>query len=317
MLADAYGPQGRSSWMDVDWREHQRWLRIDGRAINLVDLGSGPPLVFVHGLGGCWQNWLENLLPFAGDHRVIAMDLPGFGQSEMPAEKITVSGYGTWLDRLLDELGVEAAAIVGNSMGGFIGLETAIKFPHRVERLALVSAAGLTIENQRNEKGIALLYAIEELSQWLTALVIKRSGALVSRPRGRRALLWFVAKHPDRLPPQLVWEEVQAAGKPGFLPALDALTSYPIRDRLADVRCPTLIVWGSDDLLVPLRDAYEFERLIADSRVVVYADTGHIPQLERPERFNADLRAFLSEASERQDERELAAAAPGGRDASR
>ena len=73
------------------------------------------------------------------------------------------------------------------------------------------------------------------------------------------------------------------------------MTSYPIRERLPEIACPTLIVWGSRDNLVPVGDAYEFDRLIPDSRIVVYPDTGHVPQLERPAAFNALVRAFIAE----------------------
>ena len=73
------------------------------------------------------------------------------------------------------------------------------------------------------------------------------------RPRGRKAILWFVAAHPERWSPELAAEQAAGAGKPGFLPALDALTDYPIRDRLDDIECPTLIVWGEKDLLVRSR----------------------------------------------------------------
>src|SRR5205085_6447300 len=79
-----YGPSGRSPWLDVDWREHQRWVTIDGRRVNVIELGSGPPVVFIHGLSGSWQNWLEQLPVFARGHRVITFDLPGFGASQMP-----------------------------------------------------------------------------------------------------------------------------------------------------------------------------------------------------------------------------------------
>jgi pimeloyl-ACP methyl ester carboxylesterase len=79
------------------------------------------------------------------------------------------------------------------------------------------------------------------------------------------------------------------------MPALDALTSYPIRDRLSDIRVPTLIVWGTHDRLVPLKDASEFERLIPGSRKVIFNDTGHMPMLERPGRFNRLLEDFLAE----------------------
>ena len=138
-------------WQDVDWRQHQRWTRIDGRAVNYVELGSGPPILFVHGLSGSWQNWLFQLMPLAEDHRVIAVDLPGFGASEMPRDKISISGYGVFVDRFMEQVGMAAATIVVNSMGGIICAECAIKFPHRVELLVLVAAAGLSTENHCHE----------------------------------------------------------------------------------------------------------------------------------------------------------------------
>ena len=62
---EAYGAVGRSEWMDVDWQQHLRWVRIQDRWMNIVDIGEGPPLIFIHGLSGCWQNWLESIPLFA------------------------------------------------------------------------------------------------------------------------------------------------------------------------------------------------------------------------------------------------------------
>ena len=290
-----YGPTGRSPWMDVDWHQHQRWLTFDGRRVNVVELGSGPPIVFIHGLSGSWQNWLEQLPVFAREHRVIALDLPGFGASEMPAEKITISGYGRFVNALLDELGVGSAAIVGNSMGGFIGGELAIRFPERVERLVLVSAAGLSIEYLRNERALAVLNTLENRLAAYSGWLASRSDALARRPGARRLIFGIVAHRPERLPGPLVAEQVRGSGKAGFVPALDALTDYPIRDRLGEIGCPTLIVWGAEDKLVPARDADEFARLIPNSRKVVWPETGHVAMLERPAAFNALLEAFLAE----------------------
>jgi pimeloyl-ACP methyl ester carboxylesterase len=298
LLPDApgdYGPTGRSAWMDIDWQQHQRWVKIDGRQVNVVELGSGAPIVFIHGLSGSWQNWLEQVPVFAREHRVIAFDLPGFGVSQMPAGKISISGYGRFVDALLDELGVGSAAVVGNSMGGFIGIELAIRFPERVERLVLVSAAGLSIQYLRNERALAMLGVAENRLAAYTGWMASRSDALARRPRARRVIFGIVAHRPERLPAPLVAEQVRGSGKPGFLPALDALTDYPIRTRLGEIACPTLIVWGAQDKLVPARDADEFARLIPNARKVVWPDTGHVAMLERPAAFNALVEAFLAE----------------------
>jgi pimeloyl-ACP methyl ester carboxylesterase len=294
--AEAYGAVGRSEWMDIDWQEHLRWVRVQDRWMNIVDIGSGPPLIFIHGLSGCWQNWLENIPHFARDHRVIAVDLPGFGQSEMPADDISISGYADAIDALMTELEIETAQIVGNSMGGFIGAELAIQYPARLERLVLVAAAGLSIEYIRTVRTQGLRHRAENVAFFSLGWVASRSHQVAARSRLRHALMLLVAAHPARLPGPLTFEQVKGSGKPGFSDALEAMCRYPLRDRLEKIACPTLIIWGDKDRLVPLRDASVFEELISDARKVVYDDTGHLPQMERPARFNDDVRAFLEEA---------------------
>jgi 4,5:9,10-diseco-3-hydroxy-5,9,17-trioxoandrosta-1(10),2-diene-4-oate hydrolase len=313
-----YGPSGRSPWLDVDWRTHQRWVTVGGRRANVIELGSGPPIVFIHGLSGSWQNWLEQLPVFAREHRVITFDLPGFGASELPSEQISISGYARWVDALLGQLGVESGAVVGNSMGGFIGAELAIQFPARVEQLVLVSAAGLTIENQVPAPVLTALRRFETRLGAYTGWLASRSEALTRRPRSRELIFGIVAHRAGKLPGPLVAEQVRGSGKPGFVPALDALTTYPIRDRLGEIACPTLIVWGTHDMLVPARDADEFERLIPNARKVVWPETGHVAMLERPEAFNRLLAAFLAEQpGERVGPEDAAGAddAPPARDA--
>ncbi len=295
---DAYGPSGRSAWLDIDWRAHQRFVRVQDDLVNVVELGSGPPLLFVHGLGGCWQNWLENLPDLARDHRVIAVDLPGFGASAMPAGEISVTGYARTLELLCDVLSVDAAAVVGNSMGGFVAAELAIASPPRVERLVLVSAAGLQIAELHLQRPLAALARtrVDRVVAIYGGWVAAHAQTVARRTRLRRLMFAGVARHPELVPWPIVAEQAQGFGRPGFMPALRAMVGYPLRDRLAQIVCPTLVVWGADDRLVPLRDAASFQRLIADARKIVYPDTGHLPMLERPARFNADLRVFLTQA---------------------
>ena len=307
--AEDYGAVGRSEWMDVDWQEYLRWVKVQDRWMNIVDLGSGPPVIFIHGLSGCWQNWLEQLPLFARDHRVIAVDLPGFGQSEMPEEEISISGYADAIDELMGELDIETARIVGNSMGGFIGAELAIQHPERVERLVLVAAAGLSIESIRTERTTGLRHRAENVVFFTLGHVASRSATVALRPRLRAALLMTVAAHPAKLPGPLAAQQVLGSGKPGFSDALEAMCRYPLRDRLEKIACPTLIIWGDKDILVPVKDADIFEELIPDSRKIIYKDTGHVSMMERPARFNSDVKAFLDEAPGEQQPAPHAAAA--------
>jgi pimeloyl-ACP methyl ester carboxylesterase len=292
---DGYGPSGRSRWLDVDWREHQRFVQLAGWRVNVAEIGSGPPIVFVHGLAGSWTNWLENICEFADDHRVIALDLPGFGASELPSEPISIPGYARLLEALCAEFQIASAAFVGNSMGGLVAAEHALRHPQRVERLCLVSAAGLSIQKLPLKHLLKALSPLERVFSFYGGLVAARSGTLARRARLRKLMLLTVVAHGERLPAPLAAELVSGAGRPGLLPGLRAMTNYPIRDRLAEIVCPTFIVWGERDHLVPVRDASEFERLIPGARKVIYRDTGHVPQLERPECFNEDLRAFIEE----------------------
>jgi pimeloyl-ACP methyl ester carboxylesterase len=251
--------------------------------------------VFIHGLSGCWQNWLENIPHFARTHRVIALDLPGFGASPMPARKITINGYAGVVDQLLQSLDIERAVVVGNSMGGFIGAELAIEYSTRVEKLVLVSAAGLTTMERHSDRALAGLRRVDNVLAFGAAWFASKSDRLARRARLRKALMLVVAAHPDRLPAPLIAQQLKGSGKPGFMDAVEALGTYPLEDRLDRIEIPTLIVWGAKDWLVPVRDAKRFEHAIgANARRIVYGDTGHVSMLERPARFNADVDEFLA-----------------------
>ncbi len=296
----ASGPQGRSPWLDVDWRSHQHWTIVNDTAVNVIELGNSepthPPLVFVHGLSGSWPNWLEQLPVFAASHRVIALDLPGFGRSPMPSEPISISGYARMLDALLGKLGVDAAAVVGNSMGGFVAAELAIAFPQRVERLVLVSAAGLsTYGDPRGLRALGQMRRVERIIATYAGWVAAHSDTVAGRRVLRNAILGLVAAHPSQLSAPLAAEQVRGAGKPGFVQGLAANLEYDFSHRLGEIVCPTLIVWGDRDRVITVRDAARFAELIPGSRKVVFEDTGHVAMLERPAEFNALLAEFLAE----------------------
>jgi pimeloyl-ACP methyl ester carboxylesterase len=150
------------------------------------------------------------------------------------------------------------------------------------------------MEYIRSERRRGWRPRLENLTFFALAWLASRSDVVVRRPRLRQALMGLVAAHPERLPSALLAEQMRSSGKPpGFDDALEAMTRYPIRDRLGEITAPTLVVWGAEDRLVPVGDATEFEWLIPGARKLIYPDTGHLAMLERPDRFNADLREFL------------------------
>jgi pimeloyl-ACP methyl ester carboxylesterase len=292
--ADGPDPYGNPDpeWLRIDWREHLRQIEVLDTPVNYCEMGEGgPPIVFVHGLAGCWQNWLENIPHFARNHRVIALDLPGFGASPMPPWEISISNYGRIVDEFCSRLNIHSCALVGNSMGGFISTEVAIAQPEWVEKLVLLSAAGISSVHVRRRPAEALGRLLAAASP-LTMELRERG---MRRWRLRYALFRNVFHYPHRLRPELLWEFGNGADDaPGFLTALGALLGYDFLDRLDRVQIPTLIVWGRDDRVIPSGDALEFERHLSDSRLVVFDRCGHVPMAERPVRFNRLLERFLA-----------------------
>ena len=292
---DDYGATATPDWRETDWSRELKRIEVGGVEANYVDIGSGDedPVVLVHGLGGQWQNWLENIPRLAQDRRVIAMDLPGFGLTpKREDDDVSIPGYGRWVNELCDKLGLEQIELVGNSMGGYIAAEVAIQFPERVKRLVLVSAAGISSAETLQ----APILTFGRIATALATNSAARHRHLAARPLTRHISLALVARHPRLLKADLAYEGFfKGAGKGGFDDALRACLDYDFRDRLPEVKVPTLIVWGEKDSIIPVRDADEFERLIEDSRKVVMKDTGHIPMAERPQAFNDVLVDFLAE----------------------
>jgi pimeloyl-ACP methyl ester carboxylesterase len=293
-VGDGYGQSAEPDWRTIDWGAHLHQVEIDGTPVNYVDIGEGElePIVFVHGLGGQWQNWLENIPRAALERRVIALDLPGFGMSQLPRHNLTIPGYGRCVDALCERLSLGRVDMVGNSMGGYIAAEVAIQFPERIDQLILVSAAGITSANIAHRP----LLTVGRIATAMASYSAARDRQIAARPISRHLALALVARYPSLLRADLAYEGFfKGAGKPGFNDALRACLEYDFRDRLPEIRQPTLIVWGEKDSIIPVRDAGEFERLIPDSRKVVMRDTGHIPMAERPATFNDLMMDFLAE----------------------
>ena len=281
-----------ATWLDVDWPALTTRVEVDGSEVSVVDTGGDkPPLLWIHGLGGIWQNWLMNIPAFMETHRCVAIDLPGFGQSDLPEGEISITGLAGTVDRVCDHLGIENPVVIGNSMGGFVGAELALSFPTRVAKLVLVSAAGLSTEYLAREP----LLAGARIFMALTARTGLRGSPVAKRPRLRRVALGTIVRYPERLSVPLTTELMAGANAPGFLAAFDALIGYSFRERLPQIEVPVLIVWGRNDMLVPVADAEMFEHLIGDNaHSVIFEDTGHLAMVERPSRFNELLAGFIA-----------------------
>ena len=181
----------------------------------------------------------------------------------MPSEPISIRGYAKTVDAMCDALGVERVSVVGNSMGGFIGAELALVVRHaRGPARARLGGRALTTEHLARA---AVGWRRRGSCRPALAGRARASSPRSCAGRGCAArVLQGVFRYPERLSAPLAQELVLSAGKPGFVPALEALLDYSYRDRLGQIEIPVLIVWGRNDLLVPVGDAYRYQR--ADRR---------------------------------------------------
>jgi pimeloyl-ACP methyl ester carboxylesterase len=287
-----YGVSDRE-WARIDWREHLRRVELPGASVNYAEIGEGGPLLFIHGVSGSWQNWLENLPHFAAaGRRCVALDLPGFGASPMPEWPITMDAYGQLVRDFCEKLGLGGATLVGNSMGGLVATELALAAPESFERLVLVAAAGIINAWRPEERAVATAWAWRHFSPHFAG----RGRQIVARPRLRHAVFGPFVRFPNRLDDDILVEQIANGLREaqGFEPALADLIRHDFRERLATVEMPTMIVWGLSDRVVPVAAAISYHRRIPHSRLEIFERTGHVPQLERPLRFNALLQEFIT-----------------------
>lgn len=291
--ATDYGnPDQTPEWLQIDWRQHLHRVDLPGaQQVNYAEIGKGEPILFIHGIAGCWRNFLENLPYFGRSYRAIALDLPGFGDSPMPSWEITMANYGRLIHDFCERLGIEhVAALVGNSMGGFIATEAVIQQPERFDRLVLISAAGISFAEWEGR-------SIDAAARIFKAAIPMLSGERSSywtRPRGRKLAFGRIFRNPNRLRPELLAEQVRPGLQaPAFSDALGSIWGYDTRERLPEIEIPTLVTWGLNDQVVPVEAALGYHRLIPKSRLELFERTGHLPQLERPARWNPLVEGFI------------------------
>jgi pimeloyl-ACP methyl ester carboxylesterase len=279
-------------WQRLDWSQHRRRVELPGAEVNYVEIGAGEPIVFVHGISGSWHNWLENLPHFGVGHRAIALDLPGFGASPLPSWEIEMPAYGRLLNDFCEKLGIEGATLVGNSMGGFIAVEALLAAPERFRRLVLVSAAGIINTWNPETRATVTAWAWKQFGP----LFARRGREIVARPRAREMVFRSFVRYPGRLREDLLIEQIVGGLEKadGFEPALRAVIGRDIREKLPAIETPTMVVAGLSDRVIPVAAAISYHRRIPRSRLEIFERTGHVPQLERPLRFNAVLDDFLS-----------------------
>lgn len=259
-----------------------------GIETNYHDVGSGAPVLLIHGSGPgvtAWANWRLVLPELAKTCRAIAPDMVGFGYTERPAG-IQYSTDG-WVDHaigLLDALGIEQTDLIGNSFGGAIALALAIRHPQRVRRLVLMGSVGVPFEIT------AELDAVWGYEPSLAAM---------------RGLLDIFAHDRSLVNDELAELRYQASIRPGFQESFSAMFPAPrqrwvdaMASAEADIRAiqhKTLVIHGRDDRVIPLSNSITLNRWIDDSQLHVFGRCGHWVQIEHNREFNQLVSNFLAE----------------------
>jgi pimeloyl-ACP methyl ester carboxylesterase len=270
---------------------HAASRTIDSTRVRLIDSGRGAPVVFIHGIGASLYSWRHTLPPVvSAGYRVVAFDNRGFGFSDQSPQHYRNADYVRLVVALLDSLGISSAVLVGHSMGGTIAADVALAHPDRVRGLVLIDAAGYGV-------------------RWPGVLKVARwpfIGAIATTFRGR----WFTERllrssfaDPAKVTEADVDQYYAPVPQPGFGRALRGVLREfrfdSLGGRLTRVQAPTLVLWGTADRWIPVRDGARFARELPRSEFIVIERSGHNPQEESSDRVNELLLGFLKEGVSR------------------
>jgi pimeloyl-ACP methyl ester carboxylesterase len=256
--------------------------QVDAAELHVALAGdeAAPPLVLLHGLGGSWRVWRRTIDGFARDFRVIAVDLPGFGRSgPYPGRDYPLDGVAGCVAAALDALGIERHVLVGHSLGGGVAIAYAADRAERIERLVLVSPAGLVATGavRASWRSPALHRAGREATRLAEPL-------LAASRRARRLAFARLVHDPDSLAVGEALALVRGSRAGRGTPAAGiAIVNAGLRDRLERLTMPTLVVWGAHDRVLSPDDAARLAAALPDGRLAVLPGTGHLPMVEKPE----------------------------------
>lgn len=264
-------------WAGIDWAPYLHDAAVGGRRVRYVDIGTGRPVVLVHGQGGSWQWWLRVLPAVARHARVIALDLAGFGASDPVAAGDVFDEQVATVVGLLDELRLSTATVVGHSMGGLVSLRVACAHPSRVDGLMLIDSGSDHIGPMRLR---AILVGFRLFDKVFGFPAVPRA---IARWRYLRAAMFALAVvEPRCITRSMANEVVPRMAAPGFIANAQSAGRAVSQATPEAVRAPALVLWGRGDRIVPLSSGRALAGAIPGARLVIFDDVGHCAMLERP-----------------------------------
>lgn len=281
--------------MDVTYEESKRELQTDQGVLRYHEAGSGPPLILLHGSGPGvtgWRNYRGNIGVFAETHHCYVLEFPGFGVSDA-VKGHPVLTAGSSVIRFMDALGIESAPVIGNSMGGVVGVNLAIKKPERVSKLVTIGGVGPNVFSSSPSEGLRLLQEFtdgpdrDKLVRWLTAMVY--DPALITDELIEER--WEAAINPDaQETAQMMYGSAALTMQQQFMAASD---TPPYWSMMHKVSCPTLLTWGRDDRVSPPDMSMVPMRLIPNAELHIFPNCGHWVMIEAKKAFEGAVLDFL------------------------
>jgi pimeloyl-ACP methyl ester carboxylesterase len=278
----------------VEWQRRLRAARIDDRALWYLDVGAGPTVLLVHGLGASWYAWAANLEDLTRDHRVIAVDLPGSGISDRPPWSRDLGPFAADVVELLERIDATPVTVVGHSLGGIIAARVGLQLGSRCTGLMLVSAAGMRIRRLRLYAILASLSVLRVLMH--PQQVVRR----ISRsPRLRNAMSRGMVGDPSAINGEFWYLLASGYRTKGFWRTIRAILGDRTWTRLAALDVPTFVLWGQQDRLLPPKLGRQLTGRIRGAAYEQWAGVGHGPPMEQPQAFNDVLRRFVASTTSR------------------
>jgi len=266
--------------------DHSKFVVIDGLSVHYRDEGTGFPLVLFHPSPSSLHTFDRLTEKLSKHFRVIRLDLPGYGLTgPNAAGDYSLQWYMRFLDSFLTAIRVDSCHLAGNSFGGRLACEYAYERPGRVKKLVLLAASGYPL---KEESILAMKMAQTPLLRPIVRYVTPRFFIAMNLREVFGARYAIPAETVDRY-----YDFMLRTGNRETFIAMCNQEPEDSSGHVKDLRNPTLILWGSDDAIIPPRYAERFHKDIPGSQVIVYDGVGHIPQEVVPERIAADMRSFL------------------------
>jgi pimeloyl-ACP methyl ester carboxylesterase len=258
----------------------QNFITVDGYRVRYIEDGvsNGKHILCLHGLGASAGRWAKILPILAKKYHAVAPDIVGFGYSDKPDVYYTMDFFVNFVNKFAKKLKMESPILVGASLGGQIAIETALAYDNMIEKLILVSPAGLMKESS------------PALNHYIAAAMYP------TFENAKKAFQEMAgSKDVDEMYTRDFINRMQLPNaKYAFMSAIMGSKSAPVfADRLSEIKVPTLIVWGKKDGLIPYRFAKQFHSRIKDSELVTMEDCGHTPYFEKPDKFGQIVLEFV------------------------